>query len=66
VPIGLGWWRHLVCAVHAKHLGNGRYAIVVDNSHGKGSGVNGRVTLAKNKAIPNDACAPSVMLPTAA
>lgn len=65
VPIGLDWWRHLVCAVDPLWV-DGRPAVGVDNSHGEQSGNKGRLILSQEKATPSDASCASALNFTAA
>jgi hypothetical protein len=59
VPVGLGWWRHLVLAVEPVVNAAGQFGYVIDNSWANW-GNKGRGVLIGSKAIPNDACAPRV------
>jgi len=60
VPVGLGWWRHLVLAVDPVVDRNGQFGFKFDNSYGDW-GDNGRGVVLGSRAIPNDACAPRVV-----
>lgn len=63
VPVGLGWWGHLVLAVDPKYDSKtGQFGYLIDNSYGTDYGQNGRAILLGSRAIPNDACAPRVVL----
>jgi len=60
VPVGLGWWGHLVMATDPV-VRDGQFGYLFDNSYGATYGKNGRAVVIGQKAIPNDACAPRVV-----
>jgi len=49
VPIGLGWWGHLVCQLDPVHFGGTDYGIGCDNSWGASYGDNGYFILTEQR-----------------
>jgi hypothetical protein len=64
VAVGYNWWSHEVCAVDPVRVSAGNYGIRIRNSWGSSYGEDGFATLAGSKAIPDDAVAPRVTLPS--
>lgn len=56
--IGLNWWSHEVMACDPVALGNKQYGVRFRNSWGDSYGSKGFNTLTKQKATPDDQCAP--------
>jgi len=63
VAVGYDWWRHEVCAVDPVRVSAGNYGVRIRNSWGDW-GENGFGILSGSKAIPDDAVAPRVTLPS--
>ncbi len=49
VPIGLGWWRHLVCQLGPIHYGGTDFGVGCDNSWGPKYGDNGYFELTERR-----------------
>lgn len=61
VSAGYDWWGHQVMLLDLIYK-NGEFGALIDNSWGTGWGDNGRGILMRNKATPDDACAPRVAM----
>lgn len=64
VAIGLSWWGHLICAMDPVLLSRApfRFGCRIWNSWGDGWGEAGESVLTESRSIPNDACAPRVLI----
>lgn len=65
VAVGYDWWAHEVTACDPVILPNGTYGVRIRNSWGERWGSNGFGILSGRKALPDDAVAPRVAIPTA-